>query len=514
VDESRLSDLAEESAVMRRAVALASWLADSGPRLLTGREVLRKPDVPAAAAVIGVKAPPTLRSAADVPDLHRAWLLARAAGLVAVTGGKAVARSIALPGQDAEVLSAWLDALRASAAAEYGQRSVPDEILLSFLEVVAEDPADPRVQGWVQRRSACWTLLDAFGAVAEGPEVTPLGRWAMERLNDSQPVMPENLTASEMLARLATFDQAQRRDLAWEWMAERDPEETVREVLRAAVSMSPRMRWLAADLAEEAGEEALPAWREALSEPLLAVHARCALIAWDDAPELTGAEQLWLAVEAAAAGLEERGPDEALCCLWERVPGTNVDDRLAAIRSSGHPAAAEVAGAVADLTASGVPLTIDQAMQLKVQLKYFKPPIWRSVVVPSLATLGDLHRVIELVFGWDGDHLHAFRVGGHNYSDPSFGLEETGEEEDVRVRDAFCGKIKVGYEYDFGASWQHEITLQKVLPLDPTTTYPMCVAFQGESPEEYPDAYVGGRTRKPYSLGTVNARLAKLSGQG
>lgn len=51
------------------------------------------------------------------------------------------------------------------------------------------------------------------------------------------------------------------------------------------------------------------------------MHARCALIAWDDAPELTDAEQLWLAVEAAAAGLEERGPDEALCCLWERVPG-------------------------------------------------------------------------------------------------------------------------------------------------------------------------------------------------
>ena len=104
----------------------------------------------------------------------------------------------------------------------------------------------------------------------------------MERLADSQPVMPENLTTAEMLARLAMFDQAQRRDLAWEWMAERDPEETVREILRAAASMSPRMRWLAADLAEE---------------------------------------------------------------------GASVDDRLAAIRSSGHPAAAEVAGAVADLTA-------------------------------------------------------------------------------------------------------------------------------------------------------------------
>ena len=53
---------------MRRAVALASWLADSGPRLLTGREVLRKPDVPAAAAAIGVKAPQTLRRAGSAGD--------------------------------------------------------------------------------------------------------------------------------------------------------------------------------------------------------------------------------------------------------------------------------------------------------------------------------------------------------------------------------------------------------------------------------------------------------------
>jgi hypothetical protein len=50
--------------------------------------------------------------------------------------------------------------------------------------------------------------------------------------------------------------------------------------------------------------------------------------------------------------------------------------------------------------------------------------------------------------------------------------------------------------------------------LEPTATYPVCVAFQGESPEEYPDAHSGGRKRKPYSLESVNARLAKLSGRG
>ena len=46
--------------------------------------------------------------------------------------------------------------------------------------------------------------------------------------------------------------------------------------------------------------------------------------------------------------------------------------------------------------------------------------------------------------------------------------------------------VKVGYEYDFGASWQHEITSQKAFMLNPDQLYPVCVAYQGDSPVEYP----------------------------
>jgi Plasmid pRiA4b ORF-3-like protein len=514
VDESQLSDLARTSAVMRRTVALAEWLADSGPRAVTAREVLRKPDVPAAAAAIGTTLPKTFRSASDVPQLHRAWLLAQAAGLVVVTGGKAAADLVSLADADDAVLSSWVEVLVASAAVEYGQRSMSTDMLVSFLMIVAENPADPRVRSWAKRSPAFWDLLEDFGAVTGQPQLTPLGAWAMERLQDRMPCMPEGLTAAEMLARLTTFDDYERRSLTWQWMEGRDPEQAVREILAAAISMSPRMRWLAADNAEVAGEDALAAWRDALNEPLLAVHARCALIAWEDAPPLTAAEQLWLAVEAAAAGLEERGPDEALCRLWEGVPGSDVDDRLAMIQSVDHPSTAEVIRAVTDLIASGAPLTIRQAMRLKVQLKYVRTPIWRSVVVPSMCSLGDLHQVIQVLFGWDGDHLHEFRVDDRQYSDPSYGLEEAGEEEDVRIRDIFRSKVqvKVGYEYDFGAGWEHEITLQKVLPLDAATPYPVCVSFEGESPEEYPAGDLDGRRRKrePYSLTAVNAALAGL----
>ena len=61
--------LAANSAVLRRAAPLAGW-AGGWKRTLTAKGVLRKQDVPAAAAVIGVKAPQAVRSAADLPELR------------------------------------------------------------------------------------------------------------------------------------------------------------------------------------------------------------------------------------------------------------------------------------------------------------------------------------------------------------------------------------------------------------------------------------------------------------
>ena len=58
-------------------------------KALTAKGVLRKQDVPAAAAIIGVKAPQAVRSAADLPELHLAWCAAVGMGLLTVEGGKA-----------------------------------------------------------------------------------------------------------------------------------------------------------------------------------------------------------------------------------------------------------------------------------------------------------------------------------------------------------------------------------------------------------------------------------------
>ena len=69
---------------MTQAVALGRWISPAGSRPVTPRRVLRKPDLPAAAAVIGVPLPARLRTAADVPAVHRPWCLALAAGLLRV----------------------------------------------------------------------------------------------------------------------------------------------------------------------------------------------------------------------------------------------------------------------------------------------------------------------------------------------------------------------------------------------------------------------------------------------
>src|SRR5437868_12882771 len=91
---------------------------------------------------------------------------------------------------------------------------------------------------------------------------------------------------------------------------------------------------------------------DAAARPQVGPHARARLAAWDNGPEPGEADREWLAVEAAAAALEDRGPDEALSRVWEGLPGTGLDERLARVRATGHPEARALAQAVAQFAAS------------------------------------------------------------------------------------------------------------------------------------------------------------------
>jgi hypothetical protein len=74
--------------------------------------------------------------------------------------------------------------------------------------------------------------------------------------------------------------------------------------------------------------------------------------------------------------------------------------------------------------------------QLKITLKYMRPPVWRRVQVASEITLAKLHRVIQEVMGWYDSHLHQFIVGATYYGVPSpddFSELEIKDERRVRV---------------------------------------------------------------------------------
>ena len=113
-----------------------------------------------------------------------------------------------------------------------------------------------------------------------------------------------------------------------------------------------------------------------------------------------------------------------------------------------------------------------QIYQIKVTLRGLRPPIWRRIQVPDNFTLAKLHRIIQVVMGWDDDHLHVFTWEGLNYGDPDL---ELGFRSEARVRLSQLHleqKSRIRYEYDFGDSWEHDLLVEKILPPEPGVTYP------------------------------------------
>lgn len=111
-----------------------------------------------------------------------------------------------------------------------------------------------------------------------------------------------------------------------------------------------------------------------------------------------------------------------------------------------------------------------QLYQLHIELEGSSPAIWRRLMVPSNITLDRLHQVIQVVMGWQNAHLHVFQTKDKcSFTDPEAleqGFDNWFDETGVLLSDVLHSRIKtLAYEYDFGDSWDHLITLEKTLPL-------------------------------------------------
>lgn len=559
-DVTSAAQLARGCLMAEQAYALAKWVGSPG-RTVTASRVIRRADVAAAGIAAGVPVPDRVRTAADVPALHRPWSFALGSGLLTISGSAATAgpaREQWSSSTDVEALDAWWAGFQTVCAAESDTRREGSVLILAlaFLEAVTmPDGTDPdglwnRVVAIVERReddedplglgygrsltqyadhvtrdpfAGLVDLLRQFGAVTGHDSatvtVTTLGRWSLTQDQADRPrTVTLDMPATAVVEVLA--EHVRRGTDPWpaarRWLEYRRPDDAARELLIAAADLSAAARIGAGDVTDSLGDQALAVWQAVAHLPNLGAHARVSVTAIaDDEPRIAPADAWWLAVEFAAAALDGTGSDEALTVLFDRLPGEGLEARMNVAASVEHPDAARVTAAVRQFLDSGAIPSINQVYQLKVGLVRWRPPIWRRILVPSTTTLDDLHAVIQILFGWDGDHLHQFEIGGKRYSDPFFDLR--GDEQDesgVRLRDVFAAAAKkIRYEYDFGASWWHEITLERTTERDPRITYPLCTGFSGDSPVEY-WSEDDQQEPEPFDLTETNRHLASLNSTG
>jgi Plasmid pRiA4b ORF-3-like protein len=146
--------------------------------------------------------------------------------------------------------------------------------------------------------------------------------------------------------------------------------------------------------------------------------------------------------------------------------------------------------------------------QLRVVLRGISPLIWRRLLIRSDSSIADLHRTLQIAFGWSGEHLHRFVIYGREHGDEGFidprrvRLADLG----LRLHERFL------YEYNFSDGWPHDVRVEQILPVEAGRVYPRCSGGRRRVPPEAcggPWAFLELRER--YSLLTIADRLSALA---
>jgi hypothetical protein len=137
------------------------------------------------------------------------------------------------------------------------------------------------------------------------------------------------------------------------------------------------------------------------------------------------------------------------------------------------------------------------AYQLRIELRDFKPAIYREVLVDPATPLPKLHKLVQAAMGWEDVHMHGFAkpqkneryhrvLASRRFEKPS-GLgwgERANNEARFKLQDLMGQpKDKLLYLYDFGDDWEHIITLTAVVETDMTLPH-LLKAQQGCPPED------------------------------
>jgi hypothetical protein len=122
--------------------------------------------------------------------------------------------------------------------------------------------------------------------------------------------------------------------------------------------------------------------------------------------------------------------------------------------------------------------TSEQVYELDIRLIGIEPPIWRRFMVSDRITLAALDHVLQVVMGWEHSHLHQYIVGETHYGEPDPEFDD-----DLKMKDDRRFKLRdiarekdayFVYEYDFGDSWRHQVTVVDIWPRTENSLVPRC----------------------------------------
>ena len=125
---------------------------------------------------------------------------------------------------------------------------------------------------------------------------------------------------------------------------------------------------------------------------------------------------------------------------------------------------------------------------LKVQLKGYKPPIWRRILIPVKANFSDLHFAIQDKFDWGMDHLAGFYEESRYYSEEICSTHTclgVFHPDPQLFRILYVG-MTLTYIFDFGDCWTHLITVEKVVASEDELPKRLIWA-KGDNVPQYPD---------------------------
>jgi hypothetical protein len=139
--------------------------------------------------------------------------------------------------------------------------------------------------------------------------------------------------------------------------------------------------------------------------------------------------------------------------------------------------------------------------------------------IPSNLPLSVLHEVIQTAFGWFDCHLHQFETACGDFGDPAqddFWCQRADESTATLAQVAGEAKATVGYVYDFGDDWRHDLAVEAIAAATPGVRYPRCVAARGVPPEEDSGGIAAFNSRpsqaRPGPVITAESLTSQLTG--